>query len=406
LVPEEMSINHVWDFGDGTTARGIDVAHVYHKSGIYRATLTLFVGDKQATDEVIVSVDKDIALMITDSNIDDASFQSLQNIASTQETLLVNLRADNSSVEYLKVSSLTQKIIDAKEDIRQASTLVILTDGNVGLNALINASQEFAKGIDLDGLGFKNKTIVVLTDENLSVASRLAQNIFQLLSPKALLLSKPEAQEVVMGNFDVKSLTQELQTMEIDYQLIGVHTQRLLTSLRPWNFLSYMVNSMVNRGVAINTIYLILILPVISMVIAFARQIIGIKAFGIYAPSLVAVSFLATGIKYGVAIFIMVLVIGTLARLLARKIKIMYLPRMSIVLSIVSLSILVLFFFGALIQQSSLISISVFPILIMVIIAEKFISAQIELGNKTAGQLFVETLILSVLCYYLATWES
>ncbi|HLD34786.1 MAG TPA: 7TM domain-containing protein, partial [Patescibacteria group bacterium] len=134
--------------------------------------------------------------------------------------------------------------------------------------------------------------------------------------------------------------------------------------------------------------------------------LIGIKAFGIYAPSLVAVSFLATGIKYGLAIFVIVLIIGTLARLVARKIKIMYLPRMSIVLSIVSLSILFLFYLGAWSNQSALISISVFPILIMVIITEKFISAQIEFGNKAAWQLFVETLILSMACYYLANWEA
>ena len=40
------------------------------------------------------------------------------------------------------------------------------------------------------------------------------------------------------------------------------------------------------------------------------------------------------------------------------------------------------------------------------IITERFISAQIEQGYKAALKLVAETLILSVVCYFIANWEA
>ena len=40
----------------------------------------------------------------------------------------------------------------------------------------------------------------------------------------------------------------------------------------------------VDSGVPIQTIVLILIIPIIVTIIAFFRQVVGIKAFGIYTP--------------------------------------------------------------------------------------------------------------------------
>ena len=281
----------------------------------------------------------------------------------------------------------------------------MLTHNNIGLDALISASQELSKTTNLNTLGFKNKNLVVLTDESLNVTAKIAQNVYGLLTPQSLLVAKAEALELVIGRLQINQVVEDLKNSEIEYQLLGVHTQRPLTNLRVWNVFSYMVSFMVNNGVSLNTIYLILILPVIATLIAFSRQIIGVKSFGLYAPTLVAMSFLVTGIKYGIAFFVVVLLVGTLGRLVARKIRLMYLPRMAIVLSIVSLSIFVLFFVGSLMEKTDLIAISIFPILIMVIITEKFISSQIELGSLTAFKLVLETLVLSIVSYLLANWQ-
>lgn len=403
--PLGKELNYEWSFGDGRTASGVDVTHVYDTPGIYRVSLQVSYEGALASDEIIVSVDKDISLLITDLSVDEQVRQDLQSKSSTQGVLLVNIHEETEGIDYLVESNLAQQIIDNKDNIRQASNIIVWTDHYIGINALIAASQEFSKASDFDSLGFKNKNIIIVTDKNLGVTSKIAQNLYTLLMPPFILVTSQEAQEYVVENLEIDKITQSLKANELDYQLLGIHSQRPLTNLRPWNFLAFLVNYMVNSGVPLNTIYLILILPIIATVIAFARQLIGVKAFGIYAPSLVAVSFLATGLKYGLLIFAIVLIIGTLSRLAARKVRLSYLPRMAIVLSIVSLSILLFLLFGAFTNQSDLILLSIFPILIMVIITEKFISVQIEQGIKTAFKLIVETLVLSVICYYLANWQ-
>lgn len=161
----------------------------------------------------------------------------------------------------------------------------------------------------------------------------------------------------------------------------------------------------VSRGVPIDTVVLLLIFPIVVTTIAFFRQIIGIKAFGIYTPSIVTFAFLATKIKYGVAIFIVVIIVGMLMRYVLRTLRILYLPRVAITLSIVAFSILILLSIGGSMHRTGLAAVSIFPILIMITIVEKFVATQIEKGNKTALILAGETLVISVVGYFIASWS-
>ena len=169
------------------------------------------------------------------------------------------------------------------------------------------------------------------------------------------------------------------------------------------------------QGVPIETVTLILMLPIVVTVIAFFRQVIGIKAFGIYTPALVTFAFFGIGIdadnffkgmKYGISIFVTVIAIGPITRILLKRFRLLYLPRVAIVITIVSLSTLIILIFGGLLQRTGLASVSIFPILIMVALVEKFVSTQIEKGARTAIVLSIETLIISLFCYALVSWSE
>jgi MFS family permease len=149
--------------------------------------------------------------------------------------------------------------------------------------------------------------------------------------------------------------------------------------------------------------------------IAIFRQVIGIKAFGIYTPALIIFAFLAIkaesqsfwgGIKYGTSIFIAIIIIGTLVRIFLRKFRLLYLPRVAILISIVALSTLLLLIIGGYFSRTGLAGVSIFPILIMITLVEKFVAAQIERGNKTAIILSLETLVISIAGYCVASWET
>lgn len=170
---------------------------------------------------------------------------------------------------------------------------------------------------------------------------------------------------------------------------------------------SLIVNFFLNQGVPFETIKLILMLPIIATFIAFLRQVVGIKAFGIYTPLLVTFAFLATnGIKYGIVIFIIVILIGMLMRIALKSFRLLYLPRVAIMLTIVALSILVMLAVGGSLKRTGLASVSIFPILIMITLVEKFIAVQIEKGDRVAIILAAETLVISIVGFYIAGWET
>ena len=167
-----------------------------------------------------------------------------------------------------------------------------------------------------------------------------------------------------------------------------------------------LVQLALQQGVPEETIIYILMYPIILTVIAAARQIIGIKAFGIYTPSIIAVAFLATTLKYGLAIFFVVLAVALGTRFVLKSSKLLYMSRTAIMLSVVALSVLAFLVIGGSFQRTGLASVSIFPLLIMITIVEKFVVVQIENGFKTAMFLAFETIFLASICYFLVKWEA
>ena len=169
-----------------------------------------------------------------------------------------------------------------------------------------------------------------------------------------------------------------------------------------------LISFIVEQGVPLQTVTLLLMLPVVVTLVAFFRQIVGIKAFGIYTPSIITFALLAfdpNGLKYGIAIFVSVIVVGLISRLIMKQFRLLYLPRVAMTVSIISLSILLVLVVGGMFQRTGLAAVSIFPLLIMITLAEKFVAAQIEKGNRVAFVLAAETLIISVVGYFLVSWH-
>lgn len=163
----------------------------------------------------------------------------------------------------------------------------------------------------------------------------------------------------------------------------------------------------INQGLPLDTVIMLFMLPIIVTLIAFFRQVAGIKAFGIYTPAIVTFAFLAIPqLRYGVIVFITVIVTGMLMRYLLKKLRLIYLPRMAITISVVAFSILILLAIGGTMQRTGLAAVSIFPILIMITLVEKFVGTQIEKGNKAALILALETLAISIVGFYLASWTE
>jgi len=173
----------------------------------------------------------------------------------------------------------------------------------------------------------------------------------------------------------------------------------------PWNPVKYAIRGAVAAGVPANTIVLLLLLPVVAMVIAASRHLIGLRGFGIFLPAALSVVFVATGPIVGIALFLLIIAISTLIRTIFRtfKFKLQYLPRAALLLWAVSLAVLGVLFLMPLIKWPILVGVSIFPILILTLLAEDFTRVQLGKSAKTAISLTTETIILALLSYLVLT---
>lgn len=168
----------------------------------------------------------------------------------------------------------------------------------------------------------------------------------------------------------------------------------------PW------IINIISQSVPEETVLHLLLLPFVVTLVALFRQVFGIKAFGIYTPTLITFSFLVVGVKYGIAIFIAVILMGMLSRFLLKKFRLLYLPKVAITLTLISFAVLLLLALGGSIQRTGFAAMSIAPIIIMIALVEKIIVTQMENGTKEAFLVSGQTLLISLVSYYLTSISS
>jgi hypothetical protein len=181
--------------------------------------------------------------------------------------------------------------------------------------------------------------------------------------------------------------------------------ERSVGDFGPFNFLQVLIKQAVERGVPANTIVLMLMFPLVAAFIAAARHIIGLQGFGIFTPAVVSVAFLATGVTVGVLLFVLILVMATIARIILKKLRLPTMPRMALLLWFVSLGILAMMLISPYFKISSLITLNIFPILLLILLAETFIEVQITRNFKSALELTAETLFLALISFLILSMQ-
>lgn len=219
-------------------------------------------------------------------------------------------------------------------------------------------------------------------------------------SPEASASATLVAAATPVAAPDITQKTQEtLGPLEkiLDSQKLG--------SVWPGNPVKYAIRGAVASGVPANTIVLLLLLPIITFVIAFSRNVVGIRGFGIFLPAALSVVFVATGPVIGIGLFLVIVIVSTLVRLVLRKlkIKIQYLPRMSFILWAAVLGVLGVLFLAPLLKFSALSNVSIFAVLILVLLSEDFTRVQLGKSVRTALNLAFETLLLSLISFFFLT---
>jgi len=165
---------------------------------------------------------------------------------------------------------------------------------------------------------------------------------------------------------------------------------------------------------------LLLLLPVVATIVGVAKHVIGVKSLGIYAPIVLTFAFyflglngtygnysdIWTGVRYGL-IFLLVVIVGTVlsTRLLKNR-RMHYFPKVSFVLSTVSIFLFITMLAAQALEKSGFTSINAFALILIASVAEQFTAILFKKSLKTALLLSLETSLISIFCYLLIAWPS
>jgi hypothetical protein len=230
-------------------------------------------------------------------------------------------------------------------------------------------------------------------------------------SPSGELTATPSAFVLSTSSAQVEQQIQEKKDQDLTEtggkqksKLAAYLDQHPVEPLSWYNPLQHGIRRAIDQGLPANIIVLLLLFPLIASVIAASRHVIGLTGFGIYIPAVLSVAFVSTGIVTGIITFIIMLAAAIITHKLVRRLKMPYLPRTAMLLWGVSIVILA-GLIAATLLNVQLITISIFPLLIMMLLSENFMETQLFNSQKEAFRLTFETLIVATICSLFMSFE-
>ncbi len=153
------------------------------------------------------------------------------------------------------------------------------------------------------------------------------------------------------------------------------------------------------------TMSLLLLFPLAALLTALFRTSIGVDTIGSFTPALIALSFVYTGWQLGMLLLVLVVIIGLVGRNLLERMKLLLVPRLSIVLTLVVLSMILglsILDYFALTPGTGIV---LLPMVITTMIVERFYVANEESGVYQSIHLLAGTLVVAFLSYLILSWQ-
>lgn len=150
---------------------------------------------------------------------------------------------------------------------------------------------------------------------------------------------------------------------------------------------------------------LLLLIPVGALLVAFARVFIGVRTFGTFSPILLALAFREVSLGAGAAFLIIVLICGIGLRHMLDRLNILVIPRLAVIVTCVVMMTLAGMMLGYLLGLRHLLYVSLFPIVIITWMIERFSVLQIEDGLASASLSLLGTIVLAVAAHLIMNWD-
>lgn len=148
-----------------------------------------------------------------------------------------------------------------------------------------------------------------------------------------------------------------------------------------------------------NVYRILLLVPLGALIIVLLRNVVGIKTFGTFMPVLIALAFRETELAWGIVLFSVVVALGLAVRFYLEHLKLLLVPRLAAVVTIVVLLMLTLSIFTHKLGLDRGISIALFPMVILAMTIERMSIVWEERGAAEAISQGLGSLAVAALSY-------
>lgn len=152
-------------------------------------------------------------------------------------------------------------------------------------------------------------------------------------------------------------------------------------------------------GITQGFLKILLMLPLGAFVTVVFRNVLGLETFGTFLPALIAAAARETGLFWGLVGFVGIIVCASIVRRLLDWIQLLHSPKMAIMLTVVVMLLLGATLLGVQFELFALAQISLFPIAILAITAERFAITVEEQGYIKAMKITLMTLVVITAAY-------
>jgi hypothetical protein len=354
------------------------------------------VVEQERVRTLAVYVERPVAtvVVVTDEDVPDAAIERLRSDAIANQIDLVLLLARFQS-RYFRENYLQSLIAANRNVIADAHVLVVSTADAAGLYSLLELGER--------GMRLNDARIVVAGSFAEPVGEVMGAVLYRLLDPGELALFSSRSEVLRLWEIARANLLRGAPIAEaarewgMEASVVTEATVEELSAYRRQLIAGWA--RAVRAQVPLQSLNLILVIPLIACVVVIARNVVGVATFGTFSPVIVSLAFLATGLYWGVLIFVSIVGLGALLRNAIQGLRLHLISRLAILVSLVSVVMTGLTVLGAYLGIGALLQVSLFPMVIMASLIENFTASQIEFGTRQAIRLAGNTLLVCAVCY-------
>jgi hypothetical protein len=147
------------------------------------------------------------------------------------------------------------------------------------------------------------------------------------------------------------------------------------------------------------TFRILLLVPIGALMISLLRNLVGFPTFGIFMPVLMALAFRNTGLAYGLGIFAGVVLIGFVVRRWIDRLRLLLVPRLSFILTLVIACITIFALVGGKLGLREFMAVGLLPFVILTMTIERFFVIVEEAGAREGFRTAVGTAVVATITH-------